>query len=221
MAHTLSITRRIAAAVLPLFLLASCASTSTSLKNVWEEPSFAGGPFKRIIVFGLGADGALSHSFEDIFAAELKLRGVEGIPGHTLIAESEKATTENIERAAKAAGADGFLVARLVKADRETRAGAGSMPTVAMDQGPGSPTVGTYNSFYGYYGAAVAYTPPVTYQYEVVTVETDLWDARSDKRVWSATSQTFAPGSVTKEAPGFARVILDSLAKRGLVPAKK
>jgi hypothetical protein len=55
----------------------------------------------------------------------------------------------------------------------------------------------------------------------VVTVETDLWDARSDKRVWSATSQTFAPGSVTKEAPGFARVILDSLAKRGLVPAKQ
>jgi hypothetical protein len=220
MAPSRAVLHRFAAVLLPLFLVASCASTSTSLKNVWEEPSYAGGPFKRIIVFGLGADGALSHSFEDIFAAELKLRGVEGIPGYTLLAENEKATTENIERAAKTAGADGFLVARLVKADRETRLGAGYMPTVGVDQGPGSPAVGTYNSFYGYYSAAVTYTPLVTYQYEVVTVETELWDARSDKRVWSATSQTFAPGSVTREAPGFARIILDSLAKRGLVPAK-
>jgi len=220
MAPSRSIIQHVAAVLLPLFLLASCASSSTSLKNVWEEPAYSGGPFKRIIVFGLGADGVLSHTFEDVFAGELKLRGVEAIPGYTVVPEGEQATRENIEKAAKTAGADGFLVARLVKTDKETQYAPGYMinteANMARDQ-----SIGMYNSFYGYNTAAVTYAPPTAYQYEVVTVETNLWDVKSEKLVWSATSQTFAPGSVAREAPGFAKVIIESLAKRGLVPAKQ
>jgi hypothetical protein len=54
----------------------------------------------------------------------------------------------------------------------------------------------------------------------VVTVETNLWDVASNKLVWSGTTQTFAPGSVNQEAPGFAKLIIDALAERKLLPAK-
>jgi hypothetical protein len=219
MAPSRPVIQGFAAVLLTLLLLASCASTSTSLKNEWEEPGYSGGPFKRIIVFGLGADGALSRTFEDIFTMELKQRGVDAVPGYTVVPDGEQATRENIEKAAKAAGADGFLVARLVKTDKETQYGAGYMPTMAADMGP-VPAIGMYNSFYGYYSASVTYSPPTAYRYEMVTVETNLWDVRTEKLVWSATTQTFAPGSVAREAPGFAKVIIASLAKRGLLPAQ-
>ena len=211
MAHTLSITRRIATVFLPLLLLTACAS-STKLVNVWQDPAYSSGPFKKIIVLGLGSDGAMSQTFEDIFAAELKRRGVEAIPGYTLLPQGQQTSREAMEQAAKNAGADGFLVARLVKTDKETQYEPGYTPTI--------PGVGYYNNFYGYYSAAVTYAPPVTYQYEVVTVETNLWDVRTDKLVWSGTTQTFAPGSVSQEAPGFAKLIVNALAERKMIPAK-
>jgi hypothetical protein len=213
MAHVRSIVHRFVAVVLPLLLLGACA-TSTKLVNVWQDPAYAAGPFKKIIVLGLGAEGATSRAFEDIFAAELKKRGVDAIPGHTVFPPDGQPTREVIEQTAKNVGADGFLVARLVKTDKETQYTPGYSPTVL----PGG--VGYYNNFYGYYSAAVTYSPPVAYQYEVVTIETNLWDVRSDKMVWAGTTQTFAPGSVNQEAPGFAKLIIDALAERKLLPAK-
>jgi hypothetical protein len=212
MAQIVPIIRRIAAGVLPLILVVACA-TSTKLVNVWQDPAFTGGPMKKIIVLGLGSDGAMSQNFEDIFAAELKRRGVEAVPGHTLLPQDPPPTREAMERAAKTVGADGFLVARLVKTDKETQYSPGFSPTAV-------PGVGSYNNFYGYYSAAVTYAPPVAYQYEVVTVETNLWDVSTDKLVWAGTTQTFAPGSVSQEAPGFAKLIINSLAERKLIPAK-
>lgn len=209
MALTPSVFGRVVAVILPALLLAACA-TSTNLVNVWEDPAYRGGPFQKVIVLGLGAEGT-SQTFEDIFAAELTRRGVAGVPGHTLFPQGEQPSREAIEKAAKDAGADGFLVARLVKSDKEAQQLPGYSPTVV-------PGVGYYNNFYGYYTAAVTYNPPVAYQYEVVTVETNLWDVRTGKLVWAGTTQTFAPGSVNQEAPGFARVIIDALAQRKLVP---
>jgi len=210
MVLTHSVLHRVIAVFLPALLLGACA-TSTNLVNVWEDPGYSDVPFRKVIVLGLGAEGGTSQTFEDIFAAELTRRGVEGVPGHTLFPAGEQPSREAIEKAAKDAGADGFLVARLVKSNKETQQVPGYSPTVV-------PGVGYYNNFYGYYTAAVTYNPPVSYQYEVVTVETNLWDVRTSKLVWAGTTQTFAPGSVNQEAPGFAKVIIDALAQRKLVP---
>jgi hypothetical protein len=212
MAYTPSITRRLAAAVFPLLLLAACAS-STKLVNVWQDPAYSAGPFKKIIVLGLGSDGGMSQTFENIFAAELKRHGVEAIPGNTLLPPDQQASREAIQQAAKSVGADGFLVARLVKTQKESQYTPGYSPSVA-------PGLGYYNNFYGYYSAAATYSPPVAYQYELVTVETNLWEVQTDKLVWAGTTQTFAPGSVSQEAPGFAKLIVDALASRSLIPAK-
>jgi hypothetical protein len=212
MAHNPSIRRRIAAAILPVLLLAACV-TSTKLVNVWEDPAYAGGPLKKIIVLGLGGEGATSQTFEDIFAAELKRRGVDAVPGYTLLPRDQQPSREAMEQAAKNAGADGFLVARLVKTQKEKQYTPGYSPAVV-------PGVGYYNNFYGYYSAAVTYSPPVAYEYELVTVETNLWDVRTGKLVWAGTTQTFAPGSVNQEAPGFAKLIINALAERKLIPAK-
>ena len=54
-------------------------------------------------------------------------------------------------------------------------------------------------------------------QYDLATVETTLFDVATGRVVWTATTQTFNPTSVQREAPGFADVIIGQLAARGLI----
>ena len=55
------------------------------------------------------------------------------------------------------------------------------------------------------------YDPPQIYTYDVVTAETNLFDAASDTLIWSGTTQTFAPRDVKKDAREFASVIIKAL----------
>ena len=88
----------------------------------------------------------------------------------------------------------------------------------AVGPGPGY-GYGWYGPYAGWYSGWYA-TPLVT-QYDVVIVETSLFDAKTKRLVWSATSQTVDPASVQKEAPAFADTIIGALQKAGLLPAPK
>jgi hypothetical protein len=46
----------------------------------------------------------------------------------------------------------------------------------------------------------------------------NVFDVKSNKLVWGGTTETFDPKSVSKESAGFANVVINALAKRGLVP---
>jgi hypothetical protein len=62
-------------------------------------------------------------------------------------------------------------------------------------------------------------TPPTPYQYEVVVVETSLWQTRDATLVWSATTQTTDPGELRKEIAGYADIIIGALRERDLIGA--
>jgi hypothetical protein len=48
-----------------------------------------------------------------------------------------------------------------------------------------------------------------------------VYQVAEKRLVWSGVTQTFDPGSMASEAPGFSDVILGALAQRQLVPAVK
>jgi hypothetical protein len=79
--------------------------------------------------------------------------------------------------------------------------------------GPG-PGYGWWGGYSGWYAV-----PQVT-QYQVATAETTVFDVKTHKIVWSATSQTFNPRSVQQEAPGLADAVIADLKARGLIAAK-
>jgi hypothetical protein len=57
-------------------------------------------------------------------------------------------------------------------------------------------------------------------QYDLATVESKLFDVQTKQLVWAATTTTFNPTSVAREAPGFADVIIGQLAQRGIIQSK-
>ncbi len=193
------------AVVVLAWLVAGCASTT--LQSTWRDPAYPAGAFKRIFVLGLSArDVTARRVLEDVVVAKLVAGGVEAVPGWQSLAHDGPADEGALTAAVTASRADAMLMVRLLGIDTQT--------TVWAPMGPG-PRYGWYGSYSGWY----AY-PQIT-QTQTAVIETMLFDVRSQRIVWSATSETVNPSSVQKDAPGFADVILASLRKDGFLPAAK
>jgi hypothetical protein len=125
-----------------------------------------------------------------------------------LIPEDGEVSQQRLAQAVSASGADGVLVTRLVRVNRETQIYPGTYA--------GPPFMG----FYGFYSSAWVgfYDPPQVYTYDVVTSETSLIDAKVDRVIWSGTTETFSPREVRKDTQEFASLIIKALADQGLIP---
>jgi hypothetical protein len=184
--------------------LVACASTS--LRDSWDDRAFTGGPFHRVMVVGVAANPTNRRVFEDIFATKLAAVGVEAVRSYALLPQAGMITKDDFDAAAKKSGADGLLIVHVQRVDTKTQVSNVSRPV-------------TGTGFYGYYRGWV--TVPEITQYNEATVETNVFDVRSDRLVWSGITETFNPTSVAAETPGFADVIIKALTDRGLLPKPK
>ena len=187
-------------------LLSGCASTR--MVNSWRDSRYTGPPLVKILVIGVTTQSGIRRTFEDVFAAQLGAHHVEGIQSYTLIPDDGEVPRERLAQAVQDAGADGVLVTRLVKVDRQTQ------------YYPGSYVGPRFMGFYGFYSMAWSgfYDPPQIYSYDVVTSETSLFEAKTNRLLWSGTSETFSPSDVKKDTEEFASLIVKTLAEQGLVP---
>ena len=192
--------------VLVALSLVGCAATS--LTSQWNEPGFSGPPLMKLMVVGVSSQPGPRRIFEDGFVAALEAAGVQAVQSYTLISADGQADQAVLEQAVRDIGADGVLITRLVKTQTETRVEPGGYYGGA--RGPG---------FYGWYGSAWGgvYEPPRVYQYDIVIAETSVYGLAADKLLWSGTTETFNPGDIEKETPGFAKTIIDALKNLGIV----
>jgi hypothetical protein len=197
----------------PLFLLCTAlvlaACASTTIRSAWFDTSYTGGPMKRIVVVGVGGQLADRRVFEDSFASQLRAAGVEGIPGYTVAPDEARMDNAAFAAAIERTGADGLLIVRLLNVDTRTQV------STAMVPGPGwwGPGIG----FYG----PVWFPQTQVSQYEIAQVESSLYETKTRRLIWSATTETFNPSTVAQETPRFAAVIIGQLRARGLIAGPK
>ena len=199
---------RISALALAAIALLLGACASTKLVNSWKDSRYTGPPVAKMLIIGVTRQSGIRRTFEDIFAEQLRARRLEAIQSYMLIPEDGEVPQERLAQAVQESGADGVLVTRLVKVDRQTQYYPGSYG------GPRS------MGFYGFYSLAWGgfYDPPQLYTYDVVTSETSLFAARTNQLVWSGTTETFAPRDVKRDTRELASVIIQALAVQGMVP---
>jgi hypothetical protein len=76
---------------------------------------------------------------------------------------------------------------------------------------------GGYYGFYsGAWANAYAATPTV-YQYDVVNAETKIWNTGNDKLLFSVLTRTFDPSAPQREIPPFVSMLVEQMAKGGLL----
>jgi hypothetical protein len=186
--------------------LAGCASTS--IRSAWFDPSYKGGPFKRILVAGISGSLADRRVFEDIFAQRLKAAGADGLPGYQFAPEDARASESSWSTAIAKSGADGLLMVQVLGVDTRTQVSTVMVPASPWGFGP----------YGGWWGPPAMVAVPDVYQFDVATIETRLFDVATKRLVWVGTTETLNPRTVAAETPGFADVIIGQLAARGLVP---
>jgi len=186
------------AGVLVTLLLAGCASVSVT--NEWKDPSWAGPPASHILVIGVAKSDTMRRLFEDTFSRDLSAAGIRASASYASIPPGADGSAK-LGDVIKSTGSDAVLVTRVQRVEDRINV----TPT-----GPG------YGGFYGWYGGAWASTPEVT-QTTIVTLETSVWDARSQKLVWTVTTQGVASNNIPKATNDLATTLIPKMKADGII----
>lgn len=190
------------AAAAAAVILTACSSTS--LKDSWKDPAFTGPTYKQVLVLGVSKSEASRRVFEDGFSNALKAVGTGGAPSYNII-PAGSVTNVQLSDAMEKTRSDAALVTRVLRVKKD------------VNVTPGFAGPGFYGrGFGGYYGSAWASAPDVNV-YEVLTIESTLWNLKSDKPVWSATSEVTDPSSVAKATEELAKVLIGKMKADGVI----
>jgi hypothetical protein len=185
-------------------LLAACATTQ--LRDSWKDPAFSGPPMKRVMVVGVLKSDSNRRVFEDSFSQALAASGTSAVASYTKLPEAGTIANERLEAAVKDVGADAVLVTKVLRVKRD------------VDVQPGYMHGGFYGGGYrGYYRGAYMAMPPSVDVYDVLTVESTLWNMHTDKPVWSGTSEVTDPKAVSAATAELAKVLIGKMKADGVI----
>lgn len=195
-----------------LFLLALCGLLSACaltprVSNTWRATDYAGPSLRKLMVVGVGVDGASRRSFEDALVQALQANGVEAITSYSRDVDPAGGR-ELIEKAALAAGAQGFIETRVLRAGYASSQGSG--PVIM-------PSVG-FGSYGSYAGASVVFGGSGYGPYEVgATVETNLLAVPGARMLWSLTADQYYESDPRNANAGLAKLLVEQMRKQGLI----
>ncbi len=201
----------IAAIFFAFIFIASCSNTK--LTSVWMDKEIAGTSFNDILVVGISDQELNRRLFEETFTTDLNNVGVESEVSYNILPKGTKINRDTVGAAIKGKSIDAVLVTHLVKVDKET------IYRQNMDY---RPAYGYYNGLYDYYPYVNGYVQQPGYYTtaDVVTLETNLYEVKSEKLVWSAHSRSFAPESAKEVIDDLVKLVIKDLKEKGLIKAK-
>ena len=195
--------------------LAACASTQ--FVSTWKAPgqqplNFAG---QKVAALVISPDEATRLGAEGELARELTARGVQGIPAYNLIPPNESRDKEKAKQLFTAAGIAGVVAMRVLGKEQEIS----SSPGMAYW---GAPYYGSFWGGGGYYGYGwgAVYSPGYLRTDTIVSVETLVYDMKSDKLVWAGRSSTTNPSRVDALVKELVAAAASEMKKQGLIRSK-
>ena len=198
------------AAVWLAAIAAGCAA-GPQVVSAWRDPEYRGPAFKKVAVVGLTDRDSSRRIFEDAFATKLREKGIEAVASYEANPSHEKLPREEIERLIKENGIDAIITARIV--DR----------TQKIEVTPGATAIAPYpvyyRSYHGFYDYAWGFyhDPGYIESYEVVSIETNVYETSGYNIVWTGMSQTTDPTSLELETQVFVDGIIKELVAAGLL----
>ena len=198
------------ALALGLFTLVGCAPTTFT--STWKAPDAQSvGPLKgkKVIAFVLIRNApSARREGEDALARQISLNGAEGVPGYTLVDESQVGNETQARAALEKSGAVGVVVMRPMALDASTKSAA---PYTGQMYGP------YWGGYYGY-GWGDAWTTGSEIRTDlVVKVETLVYSLQQNKLIWAGQSKTTNPTRVDEFVRELAIGAAKEMKKAGLL----
>jgi hypothetical protein len=177
---------------------------ATRLAATWRDP--AAGPihFRQPIAVFVSKDAVFRRTMEDKIASHF----ANAVPSYRVLSEVDMTNGAKVLHQLDAAGYDGAIIMDVVNVSN------------VVTYTPGTYWYGPpYYSFAGYWGTAwgYPYDPGYISTNVVVSIETQIYNLRTDKLIWAARSETTDPKSVGKLGDSVLRHVMQELQKEGLV----
>lgn len=191
---------------LAAMLVTACATTE--LVSVWKDQSYQVRPYK-IMIIGVAKNPLNRRIFEDEFVRQLNVHGTEAIASYTVLPDKQKDDQAVIAAKVAELGADTVLITRMVSKKKVQF----YVPGTAYFP----PTYyGTWPGYYGY-GYDAMYSPGYMAEEEFAVIETNLYEARNDKLVWAASSETGLRGPNPKLIKSYIGIMVKAMSRQGLL----
>ncbi len=201
-----------------LIVVIVVACSSTTMDGSWSDPSYKG-QIKNVYVLGIAKNEMNRRIFEDTFGRNLESQGVKTVSSYQSLPKDQETNKDVIQQAMITNGCDSVLMTQLTGQRTETVTS------------PGYAT-GRYSSAYGdrgayrdrrgwgnYYGRSydVTYMPPTTTNFVVLTIESVLYDLKTEDMIWSAQLETVVEGYIEKMVQDFAEIVIKDLKEKSLI----
>lgn len=182
-----------------LALTTSCASTKTM--HVWKDDQY-NQRLQKVLVIAVTEEEYMRDHFENVLAENLEARGVAAIPSNKIFPQSgAKLDREVIVAKVREMGIGNVLVGRSVSKREVSQLIPGGTYYVPVDY---------YNDWYGYYRDSFVAVGGA-YDAEFFNFVTNVYDARSEKLIWSYLAQIKVEGSKQGAINPFIDVLMKQL----------
>ncbi len=186
------------------FLLISCAGTELTQKPV--DDAYKGQPVSNVRIIAITGNEHNRRSYEKKFVAQLKSKGVDAVSSEAAIpmpADLEM-KKEMILNAVNQYKNDAVIITHLIgKEDKDVQSRGSS----------------GHRGLYGFYHSRYSssgYSSTST----TVRLETNLYDVKTEKLIWSGKSETLSKDSTDKIINEVIKAVVNSLQKNKLIAPK-
>jgi hypothetical protein len=191
-----------------------CGCASSSLVNKWHDPSFQAPPLGKMLVIAVRKEPTMRRIWEDAFTNDLVKHGVVATSSYSLFPDAPPDTSQ-VLAAVQSNGFDGVLA--ILRLPTETN----------MHYVQGYTTIDqnvnyvTYWQRYGTYYHEIDHPGYVDSQSVAIRTIDVSTTGNGGKMIWSATSRTPDPGSVTDLQRGVADIVITELRNLSIISSKK
>ncbi|MDH3957317.1 MAG: hypothetical protein OET81_11535 [Desulfobacteraceae bacterium] len=187
-----------------VFLVISCAGTELTQKQI--EEAYTGNPVSDILVIAITGNEHNRRSFEKKFVAQLKSVGVDAVSSEEAIPmpANLELKKEMILNAVNQYKNDAVIITHLIgKEEKDVYTRSGS----------------AHRGFYGFYHSRYS-DPGYSSTSTTVRLETNLYDVKTEKLIWSGKSETWSKDSKDKIINDVIKAVIKNLQKNKIITPK-
>jgi len=196
--------------LLTLIIFISCSAIKTDIIGEWQEENYQKGKIEKVLILGIFNKDKplLRRNFEDGMKRAFEDGGIAATPSMNHMPYDQAVDSTTFEKYFQDLAIDAVVVSRLVAVDASRDYKAGYLYTIPFN---------SYYGFYGYYYAGVQYANSTGYLSKnvVVVLETNIYEAKDKKLIWSGVSETVDPDKASDVINSFGDVLVSKLKGEG------
>lgn len=199
--------------LLCLAFVIGCSGPETTVTGTWKNDS-VDKKFDNLRVVSLSLIESTDLTIEQQIAQALTKKGISTSTDVNLTSEDlndNDTQKEDILQKIKNNDVDAILTISVIDSDTETRY------VIGAEEYDPITTFGYYDTFTGYYNYRYPADPDYYTLEKTYFMEANIFDAETEKLVWSAQSEIYHPGDLEKFADAFAKEIADRLDEENII----